>query len=558
MHFLKSARHKSKRAAALALAAAAIVSGCAAVGAARAAPGVSHSLAQNVRGHRAPAGSKHTYSDVRIRRNPINDFESLPVGRTDLKMVLTTGTDETGKTRYGVGLVDANDAFVSTWWLSDYDEKQTELNYTTDILPGKDDGTFFVLAGISDLAKALNLAYDYYDEQASVFDRVVRANPAAAPTIKVFRLRVENDAIVPPKAGDAFTFDYPTFKDSGEGFNAGLKFFIKNGLFCSTRGKSASNPDAAYYFAGYFQYLTYGQIFEYNYANDADEFALASAYMAPDPQMGNLYALWGKETGSCVPALSDVSAFFSEVLLPIIDMPRGKVYSISPYCLDKSLSYDQSIPYDIRTPSGQTVQAPREDWLSAKTAMALAFMLDYAPNVMYDSSDEASSRAQITGQPFTNVGHDRFACTPGMFVWSPTPKKAEHPLPERLSYYYFAPDPKAPQAGMAWTQVASARYDSRAKKYAFVHVGPGNASEQRRLRYYMAEYDPFDNPKRYLDAQYGYYWGSSDKNEMTEILRVDADNTGQSLGATVRIDSRGVTGAVAAANRDRHVALFCN
>ena len=425
-------------------------------------------------------------NNVKLRVNPINNFSYLNIKTENnckgKKLVLTTIDLDNGKKTYGVALVDALYNIVSTWSLNNVNKTDTTLNYTTNIIPGADDHTFFVLAGICNLAKALNYVYSYYRPNSMWFDEIVRTTLFNAPSIKIFKIHVNNDQITSDVDHPFYDFKYPEFESSihSKYQNGGLLFFNKLGVFSSSKiQETGENGDDLYYGEGYYQYLFYGQQFQYNYSSVDDEFALISSPLGVDLQMGNLYAYYDTSLKSTISAL-ETDNFYNNVLTKVFTKDSTSLYAYnfkSPY---NSSSY---LTYKIQQLNGSIIDAPEEDQLTSVAAISIAFMMDFAPSqpIKSETWDYTSSRAH---QQSKFIMHDKYLFAPGWFIF--------RPHDDYISYYVYSSNDDNFK-NLIWYQIASTKYvKSLASYYSFL-VGPGLLYSETACSYFYVKFNYFED-----------------------------------------------------------------
>ncbi|WP_033159867.1 hypothetical protein [Mycoplasmoides alvi] len=443
-----------------------------------------------------------SHGNIELRRNPISNFDSIDVNSAStnftLKLMLCTKQVNTTKD-YGVALVDNHYNIISSWFISSVPNVDVSLNYTTYIVQGNSPDTFFVLAGISNLARALNLAYKHYDSSASIFNKVVSCSLQDAPTIKIFKIHVNRNEITSDNENPCYDFKYPTFKDEHSTIDgvkhfghAGLKFFTDNGIFASYNNSQQigyAGDVTSFGAGGYYQYLFYGEMFQYNYVSDknSDEFALLSTYMSSDPQMGNLYAYYDDSIGETVPALHSRS-FYKNVLLKVVnlfDLPSVN----SPYELDNYYSMDSKVPYKIKNPDGTIVDAPESDQLTAATAISIAFMMDYGTTDLYSSVKPCTIESDIFNSKIVRIDWKltNTYILPGWFLFKPNIS------PDWVAYGFFSPNWNYPDGNSIWYSIVSIEYNSDPKNKGFwaTFFGPewrGNAT----FSYLVAKVDLFN------------------------------------------------------------------
>ena len=425
--------------------------------------------------------SDSSSNGIELRRNPISNFDSISVESKGIspgsKLMLSTKSTDKLK-EYGVSLVDNHYNIITSWFISSVSNVDVSLNYTTYIIHGNSPDTFFVLAGISNLAQALNLAYDSYDSNATIFDSVVHCDLQKAPTIKIFKIHVENNQISSDKTHPFYDFKYPTFKDNNQpeakNFGTiGLKFFTNTGLFnsyTSTQQIDYAGDITTYGGGGYYQYLFYGQLFQYNYNTsvDNDEFALISTYVSSDREIGNLYAYYDEISKSVTSALHN-RFFYENILKKVIDF-RASRNKNEPYKLNDQYSLDQKIPYKIQKPDGSIETAPESDQLTVKTAIAIAFMMDYKLDKVISSSQLPYETKNPFNSTFTCVkfeGSNTYVL-PGWFIFKPSIS------PDWVAYGYFARNSTYTSGNSIWYSIVSLNYDFNnfTKKYDAIFVGP--------------------------------------------------------------------------------------
>ncbi|WP_033160148.1 hypothetical protein [Mycoplasmoides alvi] len=429
------------------------------------------------------------FSNVVIRRNPINNFSGLDVSKNNnqkaKKLVLTT--KKIGKTNfYGVGLVDDHLNIINNWLLSNVENIDTSLNYTTNIIPGKNQNTFFVLAGISNLAKALNIVYDYYNSSQIYFDDVVKTNLDHAPSIKIFKIHVDNDIISSDLDDPYYEFVYPEFSDQ---FSpgpikqyAGLLFFDRLGIFCSTKNQQDINNHIYYGAGGYYQYLFYGQLFAYNYENlNEDEFALISSQLGPDIEMGNLYAYYNKKYKSCMSAL-DNDMFLHDQLSSVFWHTPSDFHHA--YEINEQYKSKNKFSYTIQYPDGHIGNASDEDSLTTKAAISIAFMMDFAIQNPVPFGDKSQIYyPNVMHHQFDWVHSSTYIFTPGWFLFLPRTSSVKY------SYFVHKRDLKPLNI---WFHTVAISYDENSKNYYSLFAGPGYLCENV-CEYLYCKFDYFQN-----------------------------------------------------------------
>ena len=419
---------------------------------------------------------------IEIRNNPINGFSGLDVynlGSEKTKLVLTTISSYDAPKTYGVALVDKNYKILSSWSLADVKGVDTSLNYTTNIIRGPNDFTFFVLAGISNLAKALNSVYSEYGS-SSWIDESVTTHLNNAPSIKIFKINVVNNVISSDQTNPFYDFSFPSFPNKIPNVwrYAGLTFYQKNGLFFSfTMQQNPDVSDLYYGAAGYYQYLFYGQLFQYNYNNkDNDEFAIISSPLGSDPQMGNLYAYYNRPSKSLVSALEG-DLFYYDVLTKVFKFQAKLTYALK----DEYKSKSSKVSYKIKNLNGSVSDAPIDDQLSSTAAISIATMMDYGVTTPF-RSDTHQYEWTTLHRPSIFMDHRKYTFAPGWFVFSPKETK--------LAYYLC--DLKCVGGESVWYNVINTEYDPTSKTYLSMLAGPGVLTNQIP-NYIMCKFDYFEN-----------------------------------------------------------------
>ena len=432
---------------------------------------------------------KNDFSNVVIRTNPINNFSGINISSTNnsknCKLVLSTVKTEK-ETLYGVALIDQQYNVLSNWLLSDIHGIDTSLNYTTNIIQGSNENTFFVLASISNLAKALNNVYSYYDSSSNYFDDVVKTNLDNAPSIKIFKINVLNDNISSDIDNPYYDFPYPDFSDPFPPGPikqyAGLLFFDRLGLFYSNKNQQDVDNHIYYGAGGYYQYLFYGQLFAYNYDNlNEDQFALISSQLGPDPEIGNLYAYYNKKYKSCVSAL-DNDMFFNDQLSSVFwNIPSDFHHA---YEFNDKYKSTKKLAYTIQYQDGHIGNVSDDDALTSTAAISIAFMMDFAIHdpVPFDNKIEIHY-PNIMHHEFDWVHHNTYLFTPGWFLFSPRTSS--------IKYSFFVNQRDLRPLDI-WFHVVSTTYDKNTKNYYSLLAGPGYLYENI-CQYLYCKFNYFEN-----------------------------------------------------------------
>ncbi len=458
--------------------------------------------AQAPQNARAALDAQPDYSNVRVRTNPINGFEGVDVyddknEPTGKRMVLTTIDFNTRNPKSGVALVDADQLVLDSWVIPD--TVGNNLNYTTNIIAGPDANTFFVLAGINNLAKALNTVYTDYDPTHTNYADVVTANLSVAPSIKIFKIVLNGATIGNDPTNPVYDFKYPSFSDQPT-YNGGLKFFTKSGLFASNLAQQTGwGSNQTFNSFGYLQYLFYGQLFQYNYSKnsgDEDEFAMISSYLGTDASLGNLYGYYNQPLGAQTPALSYVEYFFAEVLRPMIKDPIN-TYTTTPYVpVDGAIRTD----YAVADMVGGFFKAPADDQLTVAAALSIAFMLDYQPWGLPASNDNIST---LKGT-MTRIGHGALNVVPGWFLFKPDRG------PNWMSYGYAFVNANYPIGNSIWMTAIGSYYNRNEQKYYTVHARLTWSYNMFFDAYTVHDYDYFSiDPAEYNSAGIKIGYGSN-------------------------------------------------
>ncbi|WP_033160221.1 hypothetical protein [Mycoplasmoides alvi] len=459
----------------------------------------------------------NTFTDqtgVQIRTNYVNGFESIDVlshdgSITGNKLVLTTYTNGT-QLNYGVGLVDSDYNIISTWAMPIVGETY-KWNYTTNIIPGSDNETFFVLAGISNIAHALNTVYTNYNSSATNFEDVVTVDLTSAPSIKIFKINVTNNIIRSDSVNPVYDFKYPTYDDQPT-YNNGLKFFTKTGNFASNLiQQSGYANNSSYASFGYLQYLFYGQLFQYNYnsSDNTDEFALLSSYLGSDPGMGNLYGYYNSTINKQSSALGYYEYFYNEVLTPMIE-GNPKSYTTTPYVLNSSAPTRTN--YKVIDQAGNIIEAPISDQLTSDAALSIAFMTDYRAANIPSSSDNTAS---LTGA-MTRVGHNEYNIVPGWFIFKPNIS------PDWVSYGYTFTNINYTTANGIWGTAVGSFYDVNNNEYLTLFAASIWVTNNRFVHFKIQNFD-------YFSLQYTKYGSRNiiSPNNSNNILPFDVSTTSQ-------------------------------
>ncbi|WP_027124244.1 hypothetical protein [Mycoplasmoides pirum] len=432
------------------------------------------------------------FENVQIRTNPINGFESLELydennNLTGNNLVLISQPGTSG-TIYGIASVDKNYNIISIWTIPEGPDYQ--LNYTTNIIPGPDINTFFVLAGINNIAQALNKVYVGYDPTKTDYSEVVTANLVDAPSIKIFKLHVVNGIITPNQTDPMYDFPYPNFDDEPT-YNGGLKFFTKSGLFASNLLQQTNyGSNATFNSFGYLQYLFYGQLFQYKYANtsgDLDEFALISSYLGSDTSLGNLYAYYNNIHNAQVSSIGYIEYFYDEILVPMI---KGAIstYKTTPYLVEDGVTRSS---YSILKPNGEIALAPDEDQLTIPAAMSLAFMLDYKP----DSAPPTNDNISIMSGGMTRPGHGSLNVVPGWFLFKPDISK------NWVGYGFWSVNRNYAVGNSIWMTTVGTYYNKLEQKYYSLLARQVWTTNNSFDAYTIHSFDYFSiNPTQYNSA----------------------------------------------------------
>lgn len=431
-------------------------------------------------------------SNVQIRTNGINGFEYLNVLNPDNslsgnKLVLTTYVDGTN-INYGVGLVDSDYNILSTWAMP-VENDTYRWNYTTNIIPGRDNSTFFVLAGIRNITKALNTVYTGYDHTATEFENVVTTDLTSAPSIKIFKLYINNNLITSPTTNAIYDFKYPAFTDQPT-YNGGLKFFTKAGNFSSNLVQQDTYAgNATYSSFGYLQYLFYGQLFQYNYSSSTnqDEFALISSYLGSDPGIGNLYGYYNNTINRPSSAFGYYEYFYNEIIVPMIE-GDPTTYTTTPYVPKSGVT---TTSYKTINQSGVVQEASADDQLTVDAALSIAFMMDYRAATTPRSFDNTS---KLSGA-MQRIGHSIYNMVPGWFLFKPNIS------PDWVAYGYAFPRQSYTVANRIWGTAVGTYYDKNNNQYFTLQADAAWVVNNRIFNYKMLNFNYFAiQPNQYGDA----------------------------------------------------------